>query len=74
MKFAPLHVITGYSFLTSGLTTSKIASSVKSFDYYGVGVSDNEVMYGLAPLSKEMKSVNKPFLFVEQFSINGDIL
>ena len=52
----------------------KIASSVKTLDYFGVAISDNEVMYGLAPLSSAMKKVNKPFLFGEQFSINGDTL
>ena len=74
MKFAPIHVISGYSFLQSGLTMDKIVRSVKSNDYYGLALSDNEVMYGLAPLAKAMASLNKPYLFGEQFLINEDVL
>ena len=72
MKFAPLHVISGFSFLQSGLTMEKIAKAVKSNDYYGIALSDNEVMYGLAPLAKSMEAINKPYLFGEQFIINED--
>ena len=74
MKFAPLHIISGYSFLQSGLTMEKITSSVKTLDYFGAAISDNEVMYGLAPLWENMKKINKPYLFGEEFSINGDTL
>ena len=52
----------------------KIVKAVKDNDYFGVALSDNEVMYGLAPLAKSMDSINKPYLFGEQFLINEDTL
>ena len=74
MKFAPLHIITGYSFLQSGLTMSKITRSLKKNDYFGMGISDNEVMYGVPPFVKAMNACNKPYLVGEQFTIEGDTL
>ncbi len=74
MKFAPLHIITGYSFLQSGLTIPKIIRSLKKNDYFGMGISDNEVMHGIPPFVEAMKSCDKPYLVGEQFLIEGDIL
>ncbi len=74
MKFAPLHIVSGYSFLQSGLTIEKIVRGIKSNDYFGCALSDIEVMYGLPPLAAEMEKLKKPFLFGEQFSIDGDTL
>ena len=74
MKFAPLHIITGYSFLQSGLTIEKVSASIKANDYFGAAISDVEVMYGLAPFAKAFNALNKPYLLGEQFYINGDTL
>ncbi|MCD8204049.1 MAG: DNA polymerase III subunit alpha [Coprobacillus sp.] len=45
--FIPLHVISGYSFLESGLTIEKIAGVVKKNNLKGAGLSDQGVLYGL---------------------------
>ena len=55
MKIAPLHIVTGYSFLQSGLTIDKIAKAYKQNHYYGMGISDRDVMYGVAPFVSMMK-------------------
>ena len=46
-RFVPLRIISGYSFLQSGLTMERIATSVKKEDYYGAGLADFGVLYGL---------------------------
>ena len=74
MKFAPLHVITGYSFLQSGLTIEKIAKALKVNDYFAMGISDNEVMYGIPHLVDVCSKQNKPFIIGEEFLIEGDTL
>ena len=74
MKFVPLHIITGYSFLQSGLTVEKIGKALEANDYFGVGISDNEVMYGIPEFAKTASSLNKPFIIGESFYVEGDYL
>ena len=74
MKFVPLHIVTGYSFLQSGLTIEKIAKAVKINNYFGVGISDNEVMYGIPHIAKMAQELNKPFIAGEEFLVEGDHL
>ena len=74
MKFVPLHVITGYSLLQSGLTIERIIRALKKNDYFGMGISDNEVLYGAAPFVKAMEKADKPFVIGESFNIGGDTL
>lgn len=74
MKFVPLHIVTGYSFLQSGLTIEKIAKAVKVNNYFGVGISDNEVMYGIPHIAKMAQELNKPFIVGEEFLVEGDHL
>ena len=74
MKIAPLHVVTGYSFLQSGLTIDKLAKSFKQNHYYGMGISDRDVMYGIAPFVSLMKKIEAPFVVGEQFEVEGDQL
>lgn len=74
MKFVPLHIVTGYSFLQSGLTIEKIAKAVKANNYFGVGVTDNEVMYGIPHIAKMAQELNKPFIAGEEFLVEGDHL
>lgn len=62
MKFAPLHIISGYSFLKSGLTIEKIVKSVTKNNYYGAALVDEGVLYGIPSFVKEMEKVQKPFL------------
>lgn len=74
MKFAPLHIVTGYSFLQSGLTMDKVAHALKSNDYFGMGISDNEVMYGIPEFVKMMEVMKRPFLVGESFFVEDDYL
>ena len=74
MKFAPLHIVTGYTFLSSGLTIDRVVRGVKSNDYFGAGLSDREVMYGFPNFAKGLESINKPYLLGEEFVVEGDNL
>lgn len=74
MLFAPLHIISGYSFLQSGLTMKRIASGIKKNDYFGAAICDKEVMYGIPSFVKTMEALKKPYLVGEQFEINGDTI
>ena len=52
-KFAPIHIISGYSFLRSGLTIKKIEKAIKDnhfdnglankLDLYQLGVQDEQI-------------------------------
>ena len=72
MIFAPLHIISGYSFLKSGLTIDKIKKAVKENDYFGAAISDNNVLYGVPKFIKMMNELNKPYLVGMEISIRGD--
>ena len=74
MKFAPLHIVTGYTFLSSGLTIERVIKGIKANDYFGAGISDKEVMYGFPSFAKEMEGIKKPYLLGEEFEIEGDNL
>ncbi|MCQ2802484.1 MAG: DNA polymerase III subunit alpha [Bacilli bacterium] len=62
MKFAPLNIVSGYSFLRSALTIEKITGAVKKNDYFGAGLADFGVLYGAPSFSKALKSINRPLL------------
>ena len=49
MSFIPLHVYSGFSYLQSGLTVSKIASIAKKKGYLYCGLTDNQSLSGIAP-------------------------
>ena len=72
MKFAPLHVVTGYSFLQSELMPEKMAKALKEKNYFGMGISDNEVLYGAPSFVKMMSSINKPYVIGEEFLVDDD--
>ena len=74
MIFAPLHIVTGYSFLQSGLTMEKVGKGVKNANYFGAAISDFEVLYGVPSFIKAMDAIKKPYLIGEQFVIDGDNL
>ena len=46
MRFVPLHLYSGYSFLRSGLSIHKILLSAKKAGYSQVGLSDFETLSG----------------------------
>ena len=60
-KFAPIHIISGYSFLRSGLTMKRIQSAMKDNDYFGYGLTDEYVMHGWPSFVHIVKEANKPY-------------
>lgn len=67
MKFAPIHIISGYSFLQSGLTINKIEKALKKYDYYAMGIADINGLYGFPSFTHLLKKYNKPFLLGMSF-------
>ena len=74
MKFAPLHITSGYSFLKSGLTMERIKKAITSNDYFGMGLTDLGVMYGIPEFINTMELINKPYVIGVDVSIDGDSL
>ena len=71
VNFAPLNIISGYSFLQSGLTMDKVALGVKSNDYFGLGLADNGVLFGVPEFIKTAESLQKPYAIGIRLSIEG---
>ena len=57
--FVPLRIISGYSFLQSGLTMEKISHSVFSNSYLGAGLADFNYLYGVPHFFEEMNKIKK---------------
>lgn len=57
--FVPLRIISGYSFLQSGLTMEKISRSVFSNGYLGAGLADFNYLYGVPHFFEEMNKIKK---------------
>ncbi len=57
--FVPLRIISGYSFLQSGLTMEKISRSVFSNSYLGAGLADFNYLYGVPHFFEEMNKIKK---------------
>ncbi len=74
MKFAPLHIYSGYTFLQSGLTLERIVSNVKKYDYFGAGLTDHHVLYSLPRFISLMESINKPFIPGMEIEFEGNII
>lgn len=51
MSFIPLHVYSGFSFLSSGLSAKKIPLLARKNGYKGVGISDIQTLSGYAPFT-----------------------
>lgn len=62
MIFAPLHIISCYTFLESGLTIERIKESVSKENYFGAAIADKKVMYGVPFFIKAMEEINKKYL------------
>ena len=60
--FAPLRIISGYSFLQSGLTIDKIIKSVVVNKYDGAGLADSGFLYGIPNFIEEMNKAKKKYL------------
>ena len=69
--FVPLRVISGYSFLHSGLTVEKIANSISSSGYIGAGLADFNNLYGLPSFIEALEKAKKKFIVGLSALING---
>ncbi len=74
MKFVPLHITSGYSFLQSGLTIPKISKAVKDNNYFAMGLTDKGVMYGIPEFIAAAEALQKPYLVGLDITIEGDSL
>ena len=72
--FVPLRIISCYSFLQSGLTIEKIAASVKTNDYFGLGLCDNGVMFGVPSFVKASEIIKKPYIIGVETHVDGDTI
>ncbi len=70
--FAPLRIISGYSFLKSGLTVEKIASSIVKHNYPGGGLSDLGYLYGAPSFVQLLEKNNKKFLLGIELNIENN--
>ena len=61
-NFVPLRIISGYSFLQSGLTIEKIVDSINKHDFYGGGLSDYGVLYGVPSFIKALEKNKRKYM------------
>ena len=69
-NFVPLHIISGYSFLKSGLTIKRIEKALKEQDYFAMGICDENVLYGLPEFAHMMMDNAKPYVLGMSIVIN----
>ncbi|HHT66716.1 MAG TPA: DNA polymerase III subunit alpha [Erysipelotrichaceae bacterium] len=72
--FVPLRIISDYSFLKSGLTMERIKLGVYKNDYYGLGLCDIGVMYGVPAFIKTAEELNRPYVIGMEVELNDDVL
>ncbi len=73
-NFVPLRVVSCYSFLQSGLTMERIATGVSKNDYFGMGLCDKGVMYGVPSFIKTAETIKKPSIIGIEVEIENDTL
>ena len=73
-NFVPLRIISCYSFLQSGLTMEKIQRSVIKNDYFGLGLCDRNIMFGVPSFVKASEAINKPYIIGVEVSVEDDTL
>ena len=73
-NFVPLRIVSCYSFLQSGLTIEKIQNSVVKNDYFGMGLCDNGVMFGVPSFTKASDEIKRPYVIGLETHINEDII
>ena len=73
-NFVPLHIVSCYSFLQSGLTIEKIQASVVKNDYFGMGLCDNGVMFGVPSFVKASEQVKRPYIIGVEVNVEDDFL
>ena len=73
-NFVPLRVVSCYSFLQSGLTIERIATGVTKNAYFGVGLCDKGVMYGVPSFIKAMEGLEKLTIIGLEIKLDDDTL
>ena len=73
-KFAPIHIISGYSLLKSGLTMERIEKVVKTSGYFGYGLTDEFVMSGLPPFVHICEKEKKPYVLGMSLLVEDEYL
>lgn len=73
-EFVPLRIISGYSFLRSGLTMERISSSIKKNDFYGAGLADIGVLYGVPSFIDEMEKIQKKYIIGISISLEDEFV
>lgn len=73
-NFVPLHIVSCYSFLQSGLTIERIKTGVIKNDYFGLGLCDNGVLFGVPSFVKASEEINRPYIVGLEVSVNDDHL
>ena len=73
-NFVPLHIVSCYSFLQSGLTIEKIQTSVVKNDYFGMGLCDKGVMFGVPSFVKASEQIKRPYIIGLELFIEDDYL
>ena len=73
-NFVPLRIISGYSFLQSGLTIEKIVDSVNKHDFYGAGLSDYGVLYGVPSFIKALEKNKRKYLIGLSITLGCDFV
>ena len=69
--FTPLRIISGYSFLKSGLTMDKIAKSVIDNKFEGAGLADFNYLHGVPSFIEELGKAKKKTIIGLSVIIDG---
>ena len=73
-NFVPLRIVSDYSFLQSGLTMERIKMGVMKNKYYGLGLADVGVMYGVPAFVKLAEDLKLPYICGMEITFNDDVL
>ena len=73
-NFVPLHIVSCYSFLQSGLTIEKIQTSIVKNDYFGMGLCDNGVMFGVPSFVKASEQIKRRYIIGLEVKVEDDFL
>ena len=73
-NFVPLRIISCYSFLKSGLTMEKIQKGIVKNDYFGLGLCDNGVLFGVPSFVKASEEIKRPYIIGLEVHVDEDIV
>ena len=73
-NFVPLRIVSCYSFLQSGLTIERIQKSAVKNDYYGLGLCDNGVLFGVPNFVNACDAIKRPYIVGLETHINEDTI